>query len=277
MTFRNILISTSCLIVGFCILLYFQTSDSLETVHLDQYKNLQYNEERSHSLSELDTQISPYKIEQLIQEIFDKNKLAGEKTRIMEIGIGNGRVLMELKKKFPEIEFYGVNKEKTHTFYRRESYILTALKFGIFNKDEIDQIELPYVVFQDLDFGGIIPYGADKFDLVFSQNTILHIKYKFELFNDILRVLKPGGLSLHTNLEGVNIYSRGIVLELRDALAELRKKGLDIKILEDPSTIRFKKNNSTLQFPVSPHQPMPENSSNLPQELRRPDMGYNII
>ena len=277
MALRNFLLTTSILIVGFCVLLYFQTNDGLETIHLDQYKNLSYNEERSHSISELDKQISPYKIETIIQEIFDRNRLAGEKTRVMEIGSGNGRVLMELKKRFPDVEFYGINKEKTHTFYRRDSFILTALKFGIFNKEEINQIELPYVVFQDLDFGGIIPYDDAKFDLIYSQNTIPHIKYKFELFNEILRVLKPEGLSLHTNLEGVNLYSKGLVLELRDALGELRKKGFDIKSLDDPTTIRFRKTNLRTEFPVGPHQPIPENTSNLPQELRRPEMGYNII
>jgi tRNA G46 methylase TrmB len=134
MALRNFLLITSILIVGFCVLLYFQTNDELDTFHMEQYKDLQYNEDRSHSISELDKQISPYNLETIIQEIFERNRLAGEKTRIMEIGIGNGRVLMELKKRFPDIEFYGINKEKTHTFYRRDSFILTALKFGIFNK-----------------------------------------------------------------------------------------------------------------------------------------------
>jgi SAM-dependent methyltransferase len=276
MTLRNVVLITSVLIVGFCILLYFQTDDNLETVNLEQYKILSYNEERSHSLTELDKQISPYHIETVIQEIFEKNRLAGEKTRIMEIGIGNGRVLMELKKRFPEIEFYGINKEKTHTFYRRDSFILTALKFGIFNKEEIDQIELPYIIFQDLDFGGVIPYGDEKFDLVFSQNTIAHIKYKFELLNEIFRILKPRGLSLHTNFEGVNIYSKGIVLELRDALGEMRKSGVDIKNLDNPSTILFRKTSTNQIFALEPHQPIPENITNLPQELRRPEMGYNL-
>jgi SAM-dependent methyltransferase len=276
MALRNVVLITSVLIVGFCVLLYFQTDDNLDTVNLEQYKNLSYNEERSHSLSELDKQISPYHIETVIQEIFEKNRLAGEKTRIMEIGIGNGRVLMELKKRFPEIEFYGINKEKTHTFYRRDSFILTALKFGIFNKQEIDQLELPYIIFQDLDFGGAIPYGEEKFDLVFSQNTITHIKYKFELFNEILRILKPSGLSIHTNFEGVNIYSKGIVLELRDALGEMRKRGVDVKTLDNPTTIQFKKTNPNQIFTLEPHQPIPENITNLPQELRRPEMGYNL-
>lgn len=276
MGLRAILLTISCIIVGFCLSLYFQTEQTVQTMNWDQYKNLQYNEERSHSLEDLNNKINPFKIEDIIQELYEKNRLAGEKTRVMEIGTGNGRVLMELKKLFPDVEFYGINKEKTHTFYRRESFILTALKFEIFNKEEIDQIDLPYIVFQDLDFGARIPYDQNKFDLIFSQATLPLIKYKFELMNEIMRVLKPGGVSFHTDVSGINIYSKGIVLELRDALAEIRRKGIDINTLENRDTIRFRKPDFNVLFPLTPHQAIPAKTENLSQELRRPEMGYNI-
>lgn len=276
MGFRNILLTISLIIVGFCLTLYFQAETTIQSMNWDQYKNLQYNEERSHSLEDFNKKISPYKLEDVIHETYEKNRLAGEKTRVMELGVGNGRVLMELKKIFPEVEFYGINKEKTHTFYRRESYILTALKFEIFNKVEIEQIDLPFIVFQDLDFGARIPYDENKFDIVYSQATVSYIKYKFELFDEIMRVLKSGGVSFHTDLTGLNIYSKGIVLEIRDALAELRRREIDISILENDHTIRFRKPNFNLIFPVTPHQPIPDNLNTLPKELRRPEMGYNI-
>lgn len=276
MNLRTILITVSFFIVALSFSLYFQTDQTVQTVNYEQYKNLHYNEERSHSLEDLNSQLGPYKLETVIQEIFDRNKLAGEKTRIMEIGVGNGRVLMELKKLFPEIEFYGINKEKTRTFYRRESYILSGLKFGILNKEDTEKIELPYIVFQDLDFGREIPYDENKFDLIFSQHTMQHIKYKFELFNEIIRVLKPNGLSIHTEISGLNVYSKGVILDLRDALGEIRRKGIDIKTLEKKTSIRFKKGQEIFSFPVSPHQPIPDNINNLSRELKRPDMGYNI-
>ena len=275
MGLRNILLFISVIIVGFCLSLYFQTSQPTQSVNLEQYKNLHYNEERSHSLHELDEKLSPYKIEDIIQELHEKNKLAGEKTRVMEIGTGNGRVLMQLKKLFPDVEFYGVNKEKTLTFYRRESFILTALKFQIFNKTEIDEIELPYIVFQDLDFGARIPYDENKFDVIFSQDTMSHIKYKFELFNEIMRVLKPGGMSFHTDMTGVNIYWKGIVLDLRDALAEIRRRGIEIHTLENKKSIRFKKGEETMTFPVAPHRPIPQNPSHVSQD--NGEMNYNLI
>jgi SAM-dependent methyltransferase len=276
MGLRNILLIISVIIIGFAFSLYFQTNQSVQSLNWEQYKNLQYNEERSHSLEDLNAKIAPYRLEDIIQELLEKNRLAGEKTRVMEIGPGNGRVLMELKRLFPEVEFYGINKEKTHTFYRRESYILTALKFNIFNKTEIENIELPYVVFHDLDFGERIPYDSNKFDVIFSQDVISMIKYKFELLNEIMRVLKPGGISFHTNMTGVNIYAKGIVLDLRDALGEIRRRGIDINTLENRTSIRFRKNDNNALFPVAPHHPIPSNLNNLSQELRRPEMGYNI-
>jgi SAM-dependent methyltransferase len=276
MGLRNILLFISLIIIGFCLSLYFQTGPSVQSVNWEQYKTMEFREDRSLSLSDFDSKIAPYRLEDIIQELLEKNRLAGEKTRIMEINPGNGRMLMELKKLFPEVEFYGINREKTHTFYRRESFILTALKFQIFNKTDIDQIELPYIVFQDLDFGARIPYDEDKFDIVYSHDIIPRYKYKFELFNEIMRVLKPGGISYHTNVTGMNIYSKGLVVDLRDALAEIRRRGIDINTLENRTSIRFRKSSENTLFPVTPHQPIPENPASLPQEMRRPEMGYNL-
>lgn len=278
MGLRTILIILSSLIVGLCISLYFQTgqfNQGIQTINFDQFKNLQYPEEQSRTLDEFNEKIAPYELHHLIRSIHEKNRLAGEKTRVMELGPGNGRVLMQLVKLFPEIEFYGINKEKTHTFYRRESFILSALKYGIFSENEVKNLSLPYIVFVDLDFGGKIPYNDNKFDLIFSQDTMSHIKYKFELFDEILRVLKKDGISLHSDLRGVNIYSGGVVLEMKDALAEIRRRGIDIRSLDLEGSIIFKK--SQKKFPLSPHQSIPTNLVTIPTELRRPDMGYNLI
>jgi ubiquinone/menaquinone biosynthesis C-methylase UbiE len=267
----------SVTIIGFCFTLYFQSDLDVKSMNIEQYKDLNYNESRSHSLADIDKKIIPLKLENLIQEIYEKNKVAGERTRIMEIGPGNGRVLMELTKMFPDVEFYGINKEKTKTFYRRESYMLTALKFEIFTKADIDNVDLPYIVFQDLDFGARIPYGENKFDLVYTQGVLPLIKYKFEFLNEIMRIMKPGGFSFHTEINRINIYSRGVLMDFREALKDMRKRGHDIYLLENQSTLRFKKTTHNVFFPVVPHQPIPSNTGALTNEQRRPYMGYNLI
>lgn len=276
MHLRTVLLFISITIIGLCLSMYFQGETSVRSMHWDQYKNLQYNEDRSHSLAEFNQKIAPEKLEDLIQSIAYRNRLMGEKTRVMEIGAGNGRVLMELKRLFPEVEFYGINKDKTRTFYRRESFILTALKFEIFNKTEIEAIDLPYVVFQDLDFGNRIPYEEKKFDIIYTQNTLQYIKYKFELLSEIMRVLKPEGLSFHTDLPPINVYSKGLVMDFRDALGMMRKKGIDITLIQEDQGIRFRKKEDNVIFPLLPHQPIPEKPEFLSQESRRPEMGYNF-
>ncbi|MBA2405400.1 MAG: methyltransferase domain-containing protein [Bdellovibrionales bacterium] len=276
MNLRNILLLFSVVMIGFCLTLYFQADSSVRSMNIDQYKNLNYNKSRSHSLSEFNEKIVPYRIEDLISEIYEKNKLLGEKTRIMEIGFGNGRVLLELKKLFPEAEFYGINKEKTRTFYRRESFIMTALKFELMTKVEAENLVLPYVVFQDMDFGQRIPYDENKFDVIYSQSTLSNIRYTFELFNEIMRVLKKGGVSIHSDFTGVNVFSRGVMIPLKEATKEFRKKGIEIYVLDNPEAIRFKKPDYNALFPVTPHQSIPAKTDNLTLELKRPEMSYNF-
>lgn len=276
MGLRNILLFISIFIVGFCLSLYVQTSQK-SSVNWDQFQRMKSDEPFTHSLKEFEEKIIPFNFIGIIREIVEKNRLAGEKTRIMEIGTGDGRVLMELKKLFPDAEFYGINKEKSHSFYRRESFIHSALKYEIFNQSEIEKSELPYIIFQDLDFGAKIPYDENKFDIIFSQNTLHHIKYKFELFNEILRVLKPYGISFHTDLPEIRLYSKGVVLEFRDALAEIRRRGIVIKTLEKEGSLMFRKSETNQVFPVSPHQPITDSPGAVSQELKRPDLGYNLV
>jgi ubiquinone/menaquinone biosynthesis C-methylase UbiE len=276
MNLRNSLLLFSVAMIGFCLTLYFQSESAVQSMHVDLYKSLNYNKARSHSLSEFNEKIVPLRIEDIISEVYEKNKLLGEKTRVMEIGFGNGRVLIELKKLFPEVEFYGINKEKTHTFYRRESFILTALKFDLMSKVEAESMILPYVVFQDLDFGQSIHYAENKFDVIYSQSTLSHIRYSFELFNEIMRVLKKGGVSIHADVTGINIYSRGVIISMKQATYEFRKKGIDIYVLDKPESLRFKKPAHNVLFPVTPHQAIPPNFENISSELKRPEMNYNF-
>jgi ubiquinone/menaquinone biosynthesis C-methylase UbiE len=276
MGLRNTLLFISIIIIGFALSLFFQSGFENKEEQWDQYENFNFGQEKSLTLQGLNADILPYRLDDVIQEIYEKNRLAGEKTRVMEIGSGEGRLLMELKKRFPDVEFYGVTQQKSHDFYRRESYIITGLKYGIFTKSEMQQIELPYVVFQELDFGPKLPYENSKFDLIYSNNFISKIKYKFELLNEVMRVLKPGGVSFHTEVKGLHIYKDGVVLELRDALAEIRRKGIEINTLEDRTSIRFRKTGDLYIFPVTPHQPIPINDQGISQEFRRPEMNYNL-
>ena len=275
MYLRNVLLFVSVVLVGLLISLYFQSGQEVQTVNWDQYKTATTSDERSLSLEDLNRKLEPLSLEEIIREIWEKNRLAGEKTRIMEIGIRNGQLLMTLKKKFPEIEFYGINRNKSHDFYRRESFIQTALRYDIMTQSELENIDLPYVVFQDLDFGQDIPYDDNKFDLIFSQDVLRLIKYKFELLSEIMRILKPSGISIHTDVSNIPIYSRGVLMEMKDAFKEMRKHHFNISYSEENRILRFKKEGEIIKFPFTPHQEIPEIINDL-EGFRRSEMGYNI-
>lgn len=262
--------------IGFCLTVFFQNDQTAQTINWDNTHRASLEDETTPTLEDLNRKIYPYHLQNLIQEALEKNRLAGTRTRVMELDAENGRTLMELQVLFPEVEFYGINQEKTHAFYRRESYILTALKYGIANKAELEGMDLPYVVFQDLDNGVALPYGENKFDIVYTYNTLGGIKYKFELLGEVLRVLKPDGLSFHTDLPHINIYQRGVILDFRDALAEIRRRGIHAELMDNPRTLMIKKDTGAIRFPLTPHRPVPTLPENVPPELRRPDMGYNL-
>lgn len=277
MNFRSYLLIFSLSITALCLSLYFQSGQEISARSVDEsYQRGEANEEMSHSLKDINSKLVPITLQNHIQDVYERNRLLGEKTRVMEIGPGNGRVLLELKKDFPLIEFYGIAKDKTRGFHRRENFIDTALLYELFNKTELEDMDLPYLVFEDLDFGGVIPYEENKFDVIYSQNTLKHIKYKFELFNEIMRVLKPGGNSFHTDVPTINVYDKGVVLDMKDAMGEMRKRGIEIMVMENPGSLRFRKKKENQLFPVTPHHPVPANTETLSKELRRPEMGYNI-
>lgn len=259
----------------FCLTLYFQPTKVGQSISLDHYSHLNYNEESSHSLSDFNRKIAPYKLEEIIKDRYTKNKLRQQKTRVMEIGFGNGRVLMELKKLFPEIEFYGINKEKSLTFYRRESFVHTALKFEIMSKEKANE-NLPYIVFKDLDFGNHIPYNDNRFDVIYSQNTLTHLRYSLEVINETLRVLKPGGISIHSDLGELKIFSKNIPLSLKDMAIELRKRGFIFQSIESSQSIRIDKNKRKLKLPFTPQTPVPSKTEGLPVEQRKSGMNYQL-
>jgi len=60
---------------------------------------------RSRSLEDFSRKFGKDILQKLIQKALSKDKV-----RVLEIGCGEGRVLMELKKLFPNIELHGINK-----------------------------------------------------------------------------------------------------------------------------------------------------------------------
>lgn len=227
---------------------------------------------RVHTLTQVNNAFNPYSLEEVIQERIAANRITRDKTRVMEIGAGNSYAIMELKKKFPEVEFYIINKQKTHTIYRRENIGGSALAAKIFTAKELKEIELPYLVFRDLDYGTNIPYDNERFDLIYSYNLLNNIKYKYELLSETLRILKDSGVSVHTGVGPINYYQKGLKIEEREAFHELKKMGFEIQ--SNDKFLILQKSQKNWEIPLRPHFPVPAKPED--NENKKPDMSYHL-
>ena len=130
---------------------------------------------------------SPYKEDILafINKLSDKKN----KIRILEIGFGEGRLLLELKEIFPScnIKLYGLNKHKECCMHSQTDLLENAKKFKI----SITRDNLPRLFFYDA--GNGLKFKNNFFDLIISQTTFIYIEDKAKLIEEVYRVLKKNG------------------------------------------------------------------------------------
>lgn len=122
--------------------------------------------------------------------------------RLLEIGCGEGRVLMELRKLFPSIEIHGINKKPWPAMNGQKSLIATGTKYKIFSREEAKNVELPILHFYD---ATQLRFPDHYFDVVISQVSIYQVIRKDLLLQDVWRVLKNGAkafLHMDSTCEG---------------------------------------------------------------------------
>jgi ubiquinone/menaquinone biosynthesis C-methylase UbiE len=71
-------------------------------------------------------------------------------------------------------------------------------------------LELPQILFIDVDHGNPLPFEDGSIDLVFSQSTLQHIKHKMELILELNRILRVGSMGIHTSWRNLAFYHQGI-------------------------------------------------------------------
>ena len=101
-----------------------------------------------------------------------------EGKRVLDIGCGIGGPAFVLAKKYGA-KVVGVDIEPQLI----EDATARAEKLGLSDSCEFVKVEAGPLIFDD-----------NSFDVVFSSGTIMTIEGKQEVFKDILRVLKPGGI-----------------------------------------------------------------------------------
>jgi ubiquinone/menaquinone biosynthesis C-methylase UbiE len=142
---------------------------------------------RSRGVDEFNKRFKSMDLVPRISEI----SLQKKNLRLLEIGCGEGRLLMELAKHFPDAQLEGVNKEPWIAMRGRQSLKKTALFYHIFSASELKRVHFPSIHFCD---AKKLPFPSNHFDFVVSQVTFPHIERKDRAIEEVWRVLKKGGV-----------------------------------------------------------------------------------
>jgi len=160
--------------------------------------------------------------------------------RVLEIGCGEGRVLMELRRAFPDVELHGINRRPWTLMQGSQSLPDTAVYYRIYEPRELPGVGLPTVHFCD---AASLPFPADHFDVIVSQVAVPYVARKDQLLAEVWRTLKPGGAAfLHmdstrgdeTGLVGGDspclvLYRGTQRVAAAEFFARVRSRGFDVR------------------------------------------------
>jgi SAM-dependent methyltransferase len=108
--------------------------------------------------------------------------------RILELGCGYGTALLELDARYGRrVELHGINASRGDG--NPEILLRNATERGLVGADFI----LPTIAYGDVAEG--LPFETDSFDLVVSQVAWLYFGNKVGVVQEVIRVLKPGGVA----------------------------------------------------------------------------------
>ena len=144
---------------------------------------------RNRGLDHLNRRFAPVRIDDLLRE-----RLAGSgSASLLEIGCGEGRVLLDLLKILPKVRLHGVNRKPWEGMEGSESLRAIALENGVFTAEEYDAVGSPEISFGD---ARSLAYDDASMDVVVSQVALHYVARKDQMLQEIWRVLKVGGRAL---------------------------------------------------------------------------------
>ena len=187
-------------------------------------KVIEWNKGRRRGIKEASERIGNYVKD--IQHLISKKG----KIKVLEVGAGYGRSLLELKKEFGEnIEASGINLEPRWNLKLVKRF---GLHHKIFSKEEIEK-NLPKLYI--LDAGKKLPFKSESFDFIYSVSSIQYIHDKALFLEEMNRILKKDGIArLHDAFKKkenypvelmnlFDIWMNGKRIEVKDYILNVKK------------------------------------------------------
>jgi SAM-dependent methyltransferase len=198
---------------------------------------------RSRSLADFNRKFNGPVVQETLEAAFS----VGEEVRALEIGCGEGRVLMEILKLFPDSELHGINKKPWPAMKGSQSLPRTAAHYHIFTPAQLRGLRLPQMHFYDASH---LDFPDNYFDLVISQVAVQYVARKDLLLQEVWRTLKHGASAyIHIDSRQENypdflqmpcprfvIYDGKKVCTIRQLAGSCRQKGFNIRYNETNET-----------------------------------------
>lgn len=141
--------------------------------------------------------------ERTVQRMADRlNPAPGPDTRALDLGAGYGGAARSLARRFG-CQTVCLNISNTQNAYNQRITEQAGLT---------DKVSVRHGSFEQ------VPYEADSFDLVWSQDSFLHSSWKDRVMAEAARVLKPGGQLIFTDPMQADDCPDGV---LADVLARI--------------------------------------------------------
>lgn len=148
----------------------------------------------SRGLQEMNERLAGVNIQDILRAHWRRDD-----ARVLEIGCGEGRLLMELRRDFRNIEIFGLNKQPWPAMTGSESLKDAARYFALFDEADLEHITYPKIFFAD---AAQLPFESEFFDLIVSQACFHFVEEKVVAIEEIVRALRPGGAA-HIHLDSV--------------------------------------------------------------------------
>ncbi|MEK6847410.1 MAG: class I SAM-dependent methyltransferase, partial [Nanoarchaeota archaeon] len=128
---------------------------------------------RSRGLRKMESRVGSGIVRNFIKERLNTEK----EIRVLEIGFGEGKCLLDLRVLFPQknVKLFGINKKKDGKMHEKIDFIKNAKSFGL--KIVRDNLPKPYFY----DAGDELKFKDNFFDLVISQVSFHYVGDKAKL------------------------------------------------------------------------------------------------